>query len=232
MKIDRITSRTRASMVPGVAAVCAAALVAGCMSSPTYGTGKSTNVQLLEDLTGVVSTETLMRSQSKGSEIAYTPRPEIVRPASLEVLPEPQQEVVSSDNPSWPESPEQRRARIRAEATANRDDVNFRPSVGGPRSASVTGPRVPLTGPEAALNEGIPQVNTRGSQAHEQAQARAAQKQGNPTERRYLSEPPIDYRVPSANAPAGEIGQDEWQKERSAKRSGGKTSWRDMVPWL
>lgn len=233
MKFDRIPARTRMSFVPGAAAVCAVALLSGCVAGPTYGTGKSSNVQLLEDLTGIVSTETLMRSQSKGSEIAYTPRPEIVRPASLEVLPEPQQEVVSANNPAWPESPEQRRARIRAEATANRDDVNFRPAVDGPRTAAVSGPRVPLTGPEAALNQGIPQVNTRGSEAHAQAQARASQKkQGDPTQRRFLSEPPVEYRAPSADAPVGELGQDEWQKERSAKRGGKKSSWRDFVPGL
>ena len=232
MKFDRIPARTRKSLVPGVAAVCAVALLSGCVSGPTYGTGKSVNVQLLEDLTGIVSTETLMRSQSRGSEIAYTPRPEIVRPASLEVLPEPQQEVVSANNPAWPESPEQRRARIRAEATANRDDVNFRPVVEGPRAAAVTGPRVPLTGPEAALNQGIPQVNTRGSEAHAQAQARANKKQGDPTQRRFLSEPPVEYRAPSANAPVGELGQDEWQKERQAKRGSGKSSWRDFIPGL
>ena len=83
MKIDRIPARARVSLVPGVAAVCAAALVSGCMSSPTYGTGKSANAQLLGDLTGVISTETLMASQSRGSEIASTPGEESGRPASL-----------------------------------------------------------------------------------------------------------------------------------------------------
>lgn len=230
MKIDRIPARARVSLAPGIAAVCAAALVSGCMG-PTYGTGKSANAQLLEDLTGVISTESIVANQQRGSEIAYTPRAEIVRPASLEVLPEPQQAAVSSNNPEWPESPEQRRARIRAEATANRDDVNFRPAVDSSSMASgqVTGPGAPLSGPEAALNHPIARVNTRGSDAGAQQTAR---RQGDPSQRRFLSEPPTDYRVPSANAPAGELGEDEWKKELSAKRGSGKSSWRDLVPWL
>ena len=139
--------------------------------------------------------------------------------------------MVSANNPAWPESPEQRRARIRAEATANRDDVNFRPSVEGPtiRTASAAGPRVPLTGPESSLSQPIPRVNTRGSEVQAQPNQK---RQGDPNHRRYLSEPPTDYRLPSANAPVGELGEDEWKKERSAKRAGGKSSWRDLVPWL
>lgn len=231
MKIDRIPARPRVHLVPGMAAACAVALVSGCMAGPTYGTGKSANAQLLSDLTGVISTETMVANQRRGSEIAYTPRAEIVRPASLEVLPEPQQDVMASNNPAWPESPEQRRARIRAEATANRDDVNFRPAVEGPvSSGSVRGPSTPLTGPEAALNQGIPQMNLRGTEASARPRQ---QKQGDPNHRRYLSEPPVDYRVPSSNAPTGEIGEDEWKKERAAKRGNSKSSsWRDLVPWL
>lgn len=230
MKIDRIPARARVSMAPGVAAACAAVLVSGCMAGPTYGTGKSANAQLLEDLTGVISTESIVSNQRRGSEIAYTPRAEIVRPASLEVLPEPQQAAVSSNNPAWPESPEQRRARIRAEATANRDDVNFRPAIDSSSIASseVTGPAVPLTGPEAALNSPIAPMRLRGSATQTQQGQR---RQGDPSQRRFLSEPPTDYRVPSANAPAGELGEDEWKKELSNK-GGGKSSWRNLVPWL
>ena len=226
MKIDRIPARARVSLVPGMVAVCAASLLSGCMSSPTYGTGKSANAQLFEDLTGVISTEAMVSNQRRGSEIAYTPRAEIVRPASLEVLPEPQQDVTSANNPAWPESPEQRRARIRAEATANRDDVNFRPSVDAPASSRVTAAAAVQSGRDAGQPTIAP-MNLSGSPVV-QRQA----KQGDPNQRRYLSEPPTEYRVPSADAPSGELGEDEWKKERSAKRGGGKSSWRDFVPWL
>lgn len=227
VKIDRIPARARVPLVPGIVAACAASLLSGCMSGPTYGTGKSANAQLLSDLTGVVSTETMIANQGRGSEIAYTPRAEIVRPASLEVLPEPQQALASSGNPAWPESPEQRRARIRAEATANRDDVDFRPVVDAPRSAQVTQAPLGLSGRDAGNGFVPAPMNLARTKAPPRQK-----KQGDPNFRRYLSEPPVDYRVPSDNAPVGELGEDEWKKEQSARRGSGKSSWRDYVPGL
>lgn len=211
MKIDRIPSRSRASFLSGLSGVCAVALLSGCMSSPTYGTGKTANAQLLEDLTGVVSTGALINSQSRGSEIAYTPRAELVRPASLELLPEPQQGVVTADNPAWPESPEARRARIRAEATENRDNPGFRPAVA-------------MTPVEAAED-----VERR---AGLRQPAERQPRQGEAHSRRYLTEPPVAYRVPSDTAPVGELGEDEWKKQQAGRRASGKTSWRDYIPGL
>lgn len=229
MKIDRIPARARVSFIPGVAAACAVAVVSGCMGSPTYGTGRSANAQLLDDLTGIVSTDTLIASQSGRSEIAYTPRPELVRPASLEVLPEPQQNLASGENPQWPESPEQRRARIRAEATANRDSASYRaPVQGSAMSSAPTSSGATLTGPEAAQGRPTAQMNTRRSDVQAAAQARV---QGEPVGRRHLSDPPTVYRTPADSAPVGELGQDEWQKEQATRRTGG-SSWRDFVPWL
>src|SRR5690606_27727075 len=109
-----------------VPAVCAGLLASGCMSSPTYGTGVSANEQLMKDLTGVLS---VGGGSQRGPEVAYTPRGEIVKPASLAVLPEPQQDMSAAGTPAWPESPEQRRARIRAEATANENNPHYRSTV-------------------------------------------------------------------------------------------------------
>lgn len=198
MKIDRIQSRARRPLVVSVAGICAATLLTGCMGSPTYGTGKSSNLQLMEDVTGM-----LTLGAKERPEIAYTPRGEIVRPGSMEVLPEPQQELASTENPAWPESPEQRRARIRQEATelgtAHPDLVAARP----------------------------------GETRQEFQRRRRESTQGEATNRRYLSEPPLVYRQPEATAPAGELGEEEWKKERAAQRAAGKkTSWRDWIPGL
>lgn len=197
MKIERIQSRGRMPLFVSVPATCAAVLLAGCMGSPTYGTGKTANAQLLEDVTGV-----LTLGPSDRPEIAYTPRGEIVRPASMEVLPEPQQQLASTENPAWPESPEERRRRIRAEATelgtAHPDIVAARP----------------------------------GEQRAELQRRIRENNQGEATSRRYLSEPPLTYRKPEATAAAGELGEDEWKKERTAKRASGKSSWRDWIPGL
>ena len=64
----------------------------------------------------------------------------------------------------------------------------------------------------------------------------AATKQGSPTVRRTLTEPPLEYRQPVATAPADELGEDEYKKQRrlkaEAKKAAGGSSWRDLVPWL
>jgi hypothetical protein len=46
----------------------------------------------------------------------------------------------------------------------------------------------------------------------------AINKQGSETERRYLSEPPLTYRQPSATAPSDQLGEDEWKKQRDRKK--------------
>ncbi len=100
-------SRGRAALLAPV--LLSGLLAAGCMGSPTYGTAKSANAQLTSDLTSMFS----MRTQ-RGSAPDYRPRPELVKPATMTELPPPQESVTTA-NPAWPESPEQKRARILAE---------------------------------------------------------------------------------------------------------------------
>lgn len=221
MKIDRIPTRGRTPLLLGASMIGAATLLSGCMGSPTYGTDKTANQQLVEDLTGVLS----IGPADKGPEIAYNPRPKLVRPASLEVLPEPQQDLASTDNPAWPESPEQRRARIRAEATANQNNPAYQPQV-KPASIAASDPNYD---PERWAS----QTSPRGTVQRAELERRIRENnQGEATTRRYLSEPPLDYRQPSPTAPTGELGEEEWKKARRIKRAASKSSWRDYVPWL
>lgn len=182
--------------------------IAGC--SPTYGTDKTANEQLMEDLTGIMSLGPRDRKV-----ITYKPRPELVKPESLSVLPPPQADMASSENPQWPESPEQRLARIRAEnseggvpTTAIIRDGNGREQIVGDPIAS--------DDPRAQREEFKRRL----------AESRAA---GDPAVRRNLSEPPVEYRQPASTAPVGEIGEDEWKKERDAKRAAGQK--RRWLPW-
>ena len=48
--------------------------------------------------------------------------------------------------------------------------------------------------------------------------------QGSSQTRKFLSEPPIDYRQAAADAPIGELGEDEYRKERRLKREARKKS--------
>lgn len=207
MKFDRIPTRR---LAPLAASACALAVLSGCMSSPTYGTDKTANQQLLADVTGVLGVENLAGGGNRKSEIAYTPRGRLVTPSSLAVLPEPQQNLASAENPAWPESPEERRRRIRAEATENEGKPGYRSPVMSRPSDT------------AFITE---------AQRAEIQRIRRESNQGEATSRRYLSEPPLDYRVPEATAQAGDLGEPEWKKAQRAKRASGKSSWRDLLPW-
>lgn len=190
-------------------ALAASALaLSGCMSSPTYGTGKTANEQLIEDLTGVLSLAPKERPR-----IEYNPRPELVTPETTAVLPPPQDSVTTASNSAWPESPEERRERLRQEATENQDNPTYR----SPIVADVAG--------------GSARQLTPQEQRAEFKRRLALQNAVDPT-RRYLSEPPVEYRAAAATAPVDELGEDEWKKERDAKRAArkksGKSSW---WPW-
>lgn len=223
VKMNRIPHEGRIPLVASLSAVCLSALLAGCIASPTYGTGKSANAQLMDDVTGILA---IGGSKDKKSEIAYTPRPELVKPASLEVLPQPQENVAAAGNPAWPESPEERRARIRADATANQDNPFYEP-LARTGNRNSTGETTDFT---RDSSPGAQTMDVRGTR--EQFNQRVRQnRQGDPNTRRYLSEPPTAYRKPSDAAPVGDVGEDEWLKERKNNSASGK-SWRDIVPWL
>ncbi len=196
----------------GTAGTFAIAL-SGCMG-PTYGTDTPATVQLFEDVSGAISLGSKQRDP-----IAYTPRPELVRPASLDVLPAPQA-AAQDANPAWPESPEQRLARVREEATANQDNNLYRSPVN-------SGSRW------QAGDRGVPPVEN-PQQTREELQRRMAEsQQGSATQRRFLSEPPVNYRQPAESAPAGELGEEEWRKERRMQAATGeRTGIRSLIPWL
>ncbi len=196
MTVSELRSAQRAlsSAVVGVFLLA----LAGCMGSPTYGTDKTANAQLLEDLSGAFS---IGLGATERNEIDYKPRPALVKPETTAVLPSPQDSVTASTSMGWPESPEQRLARVRAEATANRDNPAYRSNVINDIKAAED------------MTPGEQQ------QAYRQQRASMASSSAN---RRFLSEPPLDYRQPSATAPVGELGESEDRKERAAEREAKK----------
>ncbi|WP_265516628.1 hypothetical protein [Nitratireductor luteus] len=215
--ITALSRGPRGTRIVAAASVFSAILLAGC-GGPTYGTGTPANQQLVEDVTGALSL-----APKKRESISYAPRPGIVQPASKEVLPPPQEDVAGADNPAWPESPEERLARIRAEATANQNNPSYRPNI--------------IQDVDGATADGVSPLAANASQAERRAEFFRRQKitkQGSPTTRRYLSEPPTEYRQPAPTAPADELGEDEWKKERQAKRAAGSGTGglRNLIPWL
>lgn len=218
---SRGTARSRSPLLLG-SAFASAMLVAGC-TAPTYGTGTPADEQLLQDLSSAMTL-----TPNKKPQIAYAPRPGLVMPPSKEVLPPPQEEIASTGNPAWPESPEQRLARIRAEATANQNDPNYKADVVRDVATTSSTPK-----PRNRWDE-IPQEQNAASTREEFNKRLASSQQGSPTVRRYLSEPPLDLRQPAESAPTGDVGEEEWRKERAAKSAARKQTPRtlsDILPW-
>ena len=220
--------RARAALIAPL--VASGLLAAGCVSSPTYGTDKTANEQLASDLSGMFSVKPKRVAASD-----YKPRPELVKPTKGSTeLPAPQENIVTASADVWPESPEQQRARIRANATANRDNPNFEPevvndiSVGAQSGTSAARGNLGRAGDAGIID---PQASKKAAQDYKRRLAES--QQGSPTVRKTLTEPPLEYRVPAETAAADEIGEDEVKKARRLKKqaTGGKT-WRDFVPWL
>lgn len=194
--------------------------VTGCAKSPTYGTDKSSGQQLVDDFSNIFSFRT-----NKNSGVAVKPRPELVRPnqAIIGNLPAPQQSVASKNSADWPESPEQKRARLRAEATTNQNNPNYvSPITSSPKSAD----RYLATGIDNARERAdrMPNQLVSKKQREEYLRLKKESEGGSANQRKYLSEPPTSYRQPAKTAPINEKGEDEATKERARKAQSGKKS--------
>jgi len=213
--------------VGALVAVSAIALT-GCVGmAPTYGTGKAADQQLLEDVTGMFA---LTGANKKREPIDYNPRPELVKPAGGATnLPPPQDDIKTASAGAWPEAPEARLARIRADATGKRDDVGFEPEVDLP--VEKNRPAIRRTRGDDQSFDGSPVAAQK--QREDFNKRLAMSQQGSATDRRYLSEPPIEYRQPSAAAATDDVGEDEWKKERRRKAGHTKkgSGWTSWLPW-
>ena len=194
--------------------------LSGCISDPTYGTGTGATAQLVDDLASAVT----IRPQ-QGADIEYTPRPAIVTPPSTDTLPPPQTSVAESEQ--WPESPEETRARLVAEADANAGRAGYR----SPLLAGTT-PNRPVQ--EIKIDARDPGLILRRADRERLRgvrQERLASVDSAPTTRQFLSEPPVEYRQPAATAPVGEFGETERSKERrrlqaaQSAEGGGRRWW-------
>jgi hypothetical protein len=178
------------------ALVASCAMMSGCMSSPTYGTGKTSGEQLFNDITDIASISAVT---PKDKGVTYPARPGLVVPGAndRENLAQPQQSLVSKDNPQWVESPEDARKRLADEAEANKHNVNY---------------RSPLSAADSGRN--------RVSDAQQTAAYRAARQdqQGTYNERRYLVDPPQAYRQVSDPAALNDLGTPESKKEKKRKK--------------
>lgn len=190
----------RVGFVAGIAAVA----LSGCVSGTTYGTGVSQEEQTLTDVYNMFS---LARERKN---IDYSPRPDLVVPANKEALPEPVDTAATATTAEWPETPEERIARIRAQA----GEVD-------PRTGEVSVQERLRRKEGIRIEQGyvndkfVPGITDRdGNQILYNGQASQAQREevlkrkaelsiSQGATRKYLTEPPVEYRIPASTAPSG-----------------------------
>ncbi|TGP49811.1 hypothetical protein EN873_28210 [bacterium M00.F.Ca.ET.230.01.1.1] len=222
-----MTDRTFARAALLAPLVVSAIALSGCMSSPTYGTDKTAAAQLFDDVSGAASIMPKHRDP-----IDYKPRPDLVKPApgQKETLPPPQESIQTAST-DWPESPEARRARIRADATAHQNDPNYQPEAVEDVQTDPASVKKAMADSASSHPPRWTPDDSSVTRRNEIQRRLAEQKQGDPTTRKYLSEPPLAYRQAAATAPQNELGEDEYKKERrlKAQAEGKKGGWFD---WL
>jgi hypothetical protein len=183
-------------------AVAAAGVALSACNSMTYGTGTTPAMQTVQDLTGLAT------GGGKDREaIDYSPRPKIVAPPAGTALPPPgSDQQVASVN--WPNDPDMLKAQVKADAEA-------RAAAGKPDNI-----RLPSNKFVAAPAPGE-RTLTKEEEA-ELRKAMAAAKggmsvdaNGNPV-RKYLTDPPVDYRMPDPNAPVA-VADDGKPKKKKWK---------------
>ena len=164
----------------------------GCVGSPTYGTDKTAMEQLVEDVGSAVS---VTGKDPANKDTKYNPRPDLVLPPSTAraQLVTPQQSLASKENPEWLETPEEARQRLVAEADAHADDPRYR------------SPLLAGYGTAGTMTE------TQKWQAFREA--RQLQKGAYLDQRRFLSDPPSEYRQIEETA-LTDLGEPELKKEK------------------
>lgn len=216
-------SRTLLSMA-GI--LIAGSVLSGCVGGTTYGTGVSQEQQTIEDLANLIT------FRKKREQIEYKSRPDLVVPEE-KVLVNPQDDVTTAaGDQNWPESPEARIARVRAEAE------EAEKTIGGQNAFARKKKTVRSVAPgssqygnqlerQAPIGQGVPNVSCdpdgsimrrctveeiSNAVRSQRAEIRSVGKTG--YKRRYLTEPPIEYRTPASTAPVGDQGYTEEELKR------------------
>ena len=171
----------------------ATALLSGC-SATTYGTGVDPGTQTVRDIVGVVR----MTPTQEEEKIDYKPRAGIVEPPS-NALPTPGAATQTAAN--WPTDPEAQRLQLEARADAARADGQlYDPGVriiGETRTVEEE-----TEGFQGGRNLIRANAATSGPRPNTTPRAGSVDAAGVPT-RKFLVEPPTEYRQPDPTAPQG-----------------------------
>ena len=217
---------TGKSVLAAAAVLGMALALSGCVGGTTYGTGVSHERQTLEDMYNI------LRINRPTKRIAYESRPELIVPENRTVLPEPTDTAAIND-PDWPESPEQRIARLRSQApepderSGNLPTEYLTSEKEGLRVAREDGlarrfvpGKTDRDGYTLDTREHIDATRKEALRRRAELNRQTGTStQGGPT-RRYLTEPPSEYREPFATAASGEeaYSPEELEARREAEK--------------
>lgn len=200
------------SVFIGVAAATLA-LGLGACNETTYGTGTAPGTQTLQDIAGIA-----VFGGTAKEPVKYSARPGLVAPPPGTALPPPvsDQQAVAAAN--WPNDPDQQSKRLKEEVAAREklcaDATNaMRPECRDPGfrlPASASADNASREPSPTLLNQnlkardlalGTPEQNAKATKLFADARGQVAvDENGNPI-RRYLTDPPSEYRVPDPSAP-------------------------------
>ena len=148
------------------------------------------------------------------------------------MLPAPQESIETAST-DWPESPEQRRARLRADATAHQDDPSYQSQIVDDVQTEPAAVKKAMADSASSHPPRWSPADSDKGRAAEIQRRTAEGKQGDPTTRKYLSEPPLAYRAAADTAPQGELGEDDYKKDRRLqKEAAAKSKSGGLFDWL
>jgi len=198
--------------------------LSGCgMQGTTYGTGVS------HERATMNSFRDLFNLRAKRPEqIDYSPRPELVMPSTKETLPAPMEGEGLGADGNWPVEPEQRISAIRNEAPkpdeyGNLPQTYLQSEKAGIRrnGQAIENRRSNVrSGAETFIQEIRDEANGQGV-SEEVKRRREQLSYSSGVKRRFLTEPPSEYRQPAQTAEAGETGitSDEVKREINQARA-------------
>ncbi len=219
-----VTEKMFSAMVLGLSALA----LSGCVGGTTYGTGVTQEEQLIKDLEGMIS----FGSKTRKAPINHAARPNLVMPPKTAALPVPLDQESSSSNANWPESPEQRLARVRGEAEQP-DPRSGEISVEEMKRKKIGIAQDSRKADAVEMDkDGHAAINSLRDGTYKNAKMlkdKYAYSSG--VNRKYLTEPPVEYRTPVSTAPIGDLGISEAEKERRAEKAAKVKRQEDTGMW-
>ncbi len=214
MPIDRGILRNSRTLA-ATSALALAVGLSGCVSGATYGTGVPQEKQLVKDLTN-------MFTLKNGGSVKYETRPGLVEPADPNNLPLPIEEDATASGADWPETPQERIAKVRADAVQPHvrsgqipveELLRKKESIANSADLARQGSkyyneRRPTFDGDLLMKEWLSEKS--GEEVKRRRAELAPAETSEP--RKYLTDPPDLYRTPADSAPIGDVGMPEDQK--------------------